>query len=157
MQEKTPAQLRAAAEERLRAPGAERLRLVQQRDEVDEELRPLVVAAKRAGITYRRLHEVSGVPPITVGRWARRTEPDAGVTYDEGQLQELGRKAGRISCAGSRSRRTACGPLVADAIRNEVPVRKITAAYGDLPDHLPGVVAEGEVIMVSRARARTHA
>ncbi|WP_338909673.1 hypothetical protein [Streptomyces nigra] len=137
MQEKTPAQLRAAAEERLRAPGAERLRLVQQRDEVDEELRPLVVAAKRAGITYRRLHEVSGVPPITVGRWARRTEPDAGVTYDEGQLQELGRKRTdllrRVEESTDRLR-----PLVADAIRNEVPVRKITALTGISPTTFRG-------------------
>ncbi len=70
----TPADLRRRAEETLAAPGKRRIRLRRQLDEVEAELRPLVVAAHRNEVGYRRITELTGLSPATIRAWTRSSD-----------------------------------------------------------------------------------
>lgn len=62
----TPAELREQAEERLIPRGERRKQLVAQLEELDEELRPDVLAARRAEVSLRRIHALTGISPNTI-------------------------------------------------------------------------------------------
>ncbi|NUV64988.1 hypothetical protein [Streptomyces sp. CAI-85] len=70
-QESTPAELRAAADEALRKPGARRQKIRKQLDEVEAELRPLIVRARLMEVPVRRVTALTGIAPGTVQKWAR--------------------------------------------------------------------------------------
>ena len=69
MTQKTPAQLRADAEAKLREPGQRRIRLLAQLEELDRELRPLIAAAREVELPIRRITELTAVSPNTVRAW----------------------------------------------------------------------------------------
>ncbi|MEU2571771.1 MULTISPECIES: hypothetical protein [Streptomyces] len=71
-QHTTPAQIRAAAEEQIRPLGEKRKRLMAELEELDRELRPLVVHAIRNEVTYRRVQEITGLSPNTSRTWLNR-------------------------------------------------------------------------------------
>lgn len=71
MTQKTPAELRADAEKALTPVGRKRIRLLAQLDEVDEELRPLIEAARRVELPIRRITELTAVAPNTVRAWTK--------------------------------------------------------------------------------------
>jgi hypothetical protein len=70
----TPAQLRAAAEDKIRPLGQRRIELLAELDELDVKLRPLVLAAVDVEVPLRRINELTAVAPNTVRAWRRRTE-----------------------------------------------------------------------------------
>jgi len=70
----TPAQLRAQAEAAIKPLGAKRIKLLAQLEELDAELRPLIVEAVRMEVPYRRIREVTGVSPNTSAAWKRAAE-----------------------------------------------------------------------------------
>lgn len=74
MTQKTPAQLRAEAEEALKPLGQKRIKLLAQLEEVEAELRPLVVEAVRMEVPFRRINEMTAVSPNTASAWKRRAE-----------------------------------------------------------------------------------
>jgi DNA-directed RNA polymerase specialized sigma24 family protein len=76
MDEATPADIRLRAEEALKAPGKRRVATMRKLAEIDTELRPLVVAAHRNEVPYRRIQELTGLSPSTVRAWTKA--PDAG-------------------------------------------------------------------------------
>ena len=41
----------------------------------DEELRPLVIAAVRLNVPYRRIRDLTGLSLDTISAWARSGEP----------------------------------------------------------------------------------
>jgi hypothetical protein len=67
----TPAALRARAEEALKAPGRKRLKALAAVQAAEEELRPLVVAAVRNEVPFRKITELTGVAPNTARSWAK--------------------------------------------------------------------------------------
>jgi DNA-directed RNA polymerase specialized sigma24 family protein len=67
----TPEEQRAVLVRHLIGPGQRRLLLLEELEEVDKSLRPLVTAAVRAGLPYRRIAELTGVSRATVGRWVK--------------------------------------------------------------------------------------
>ncbi|MGK4586011.1 hypothetical protein [Kitasatospora sp. HPMI-4] len=71
MTHKTPAQLRADAEETLQEPGARRIQLQQDLDTLDAELRPLIRTARAMEVPLRRITELTGVAPNTVRAWTK--------------------------------------------------------------------------------------
>jgi hypothetical protein len=71
MTQKTPAQLRADAEAALADPGKRRIRLLAELDEVDDELRPLIQAAREVELPIRRITEITAVAPNTVRSWTK--------------------------------------------------------------------------------------
>lgn len=73
-QRTTAAQLRAQAEEELRPLGQRRVQLVTELETLNEELRPLVIRAVEAGVSYRRVGELTGLSRNTVGGWWRLAE-----------------------------------------------------------------------------------
>lgn len=77
MQHTTPAQLRAAAEKRLTPLGKRRLHLLAQLEELDRELRPMVVEAIRTEVTYRRITQLTGLSHNTSRTWLRKAEQAA--------------------------------------------------------------------------------
>ncbi|MFF6787383.1 hypothetical protein [Streptomyces sp. NPDC012510] len=72
MQDTTPAQLRSAAAASLKTPGAKRLKLLRQLEEVENELRPLVVEAWRHEVTYRDIRDATGIVANTVRLWVNK-------------------------------------------------------------------------------------
>lgn len=70
MTQQTPAQLRASAEAALKPLGAKRIKLLAQLDEVEAELRPLIVQAVTMEVPYRRITELTAVASNTVRKWA---------------------------------------------------------------------------------------
>jgi DNA-directed RNA polymerase specialized sigma24 family protein len=73
----TPAELRAAAEERLLDPGARRIRVLAELEQIDEELRPLVVSARLNEVSLRRVSKVTGLSTNTITSWVRRAEQES--------------------------------------------------------------------------------
>ncbi|MET9772624.1 hypothetical protein [Streptomyces sp. NPDC006415] len=71
MTQKTPAELRADAEATLKAPGQRRIKLLAQLDELDAELRPLILAAREVELPIRRITELTAVSPNTVRAWTK--------------------------------------------------------------------------------------
>jgi len=69
MTQKTPAELRAEAEVALKPLGQKRIRLLAQLEEVDRELRPLVVEAVRMEVPFRRINELTAISPNTARSW----------------------------------------------------------------------------------------
>jgi hypothetical protein len=69
MTQKTPAQLRAEAEEALKPLGQKRIRLLAQLEQLDSELRPLVAQAVVMEVPYRRINELTAVAPNTARAW----------------------------------------------------------------------------------------
>lgn len=69
MTQKTPAELRAEAEAAIVPLGRRRVALLAQLDEVESELRPLVAAAVRMEVPYRRINELTAVAPNTARAW----------------------------------------------------------------------------------------
>ncbi|MGP3691755.1 hypothetical protein ACTVZO_45240 [Streptomyces sp. IBSNAI002] len=74
MTQQTPAQLRATAEAALKPLGTKRIKLLAQLEEVEAELRPLIVQAVTMEVPYRRITELTAVASNTVRKWA--TDPD---------------------------------------------------------------------------------
>lgn len=70
----TPAQLRAEAEAALKPLGQKRIRLLAQLEELEAELRPLVVHAVRMEVPFRRINELTAVSPNTAAAWRRKAE-----------------------------------------------------------------------------------
>lgn len=70
----TPGKLRERAATALAEPGARRQQLRQQLGDVENELRPLVVAAVRAEVPGRRIRELTGLSTNTAAAWARQAE-----------------------------------------------------------------------------------
>ena len=66
-----PEQDRAAAVGRLAGLGAERLRLLGELAQLDEELRPRVRFALSVGVPYRRIEELTGYSRSALSRWSR--------------------------------------------------------------------------------------
>ncbi|MQS16481.1 hypothetical protein F7Q99_30875 [Streptomyces kaniharaensis] len=71
MTQKTPAQLRADAEQTLRDPGRRRMKLLAQLEELDAELRPLIRAAREMELPIRRITELTAVAPNTIRAWTK--------------------------------------------------------------------------------------
>ncbi|MGK5533420.1 hypothetical protein [Streptomyces sp. URMC 129] len=69
----TPAQLRAAAEDALRPLGQERIRLITRLEEIDKELKPLVVKALEAEVSERRIGQLTALARGTVRTWGGKT------------------------------------------------------------------------------------
>jgi DNA invertase Pin-like site-specific DNA recombinase len=65
----TPAQLRAEAEAAIQPLGRKRLRLQEQLDELEQQLRPLVVRALDMEVAERRITELTGFSRTTFRRW----------------------------------------------------------------------------------------
>lgn len=63
-------QKRADALAALVEPGRRRKEAVTAAEAVDEELRPLVAAAVLVSAPYRRIRELTGLSPTTIGTWA---------------------------------------------------------------------------------------
>ena len=88
MTQKTPAQLRADAEATLKAPGQRRIKLLAQLDELDTELRPLIMAAREVELPNSEDHGThvglaehgEGVDP---GRVMKRQVSGVSVVPDE--------------------------------------------------------------------------
>jgi hypothetical protein len=76
MMQQTPAQLRAHAEAALKPLGQKRIKLLAQLDEVEAELRPLVVEAVRMEVSYRRISELTAVAPNTATAWRRKADAE---------------------------------------------------------------------------------
>lgn len=72
MSHPTPAQLRAEAEQTLTPLGRKRLRLLAQLEDLDAELRPLVLRAVDVELPLRRINELTGIAPNTVRAWRRK-------------------------------------------------------------------------------------
>ena len=73
----TPKALRAAAADALRAPGRRRLAALAKLDQLDTELRPLVIAAVTAEVPYRMITELTGLSHTTAIKWAKQAADDA--------------------------------------------------------------------------------
>lgn len=76
MTQQTPAQLRAQAEEALKPLGQKRIKLLAQLEEVEAELRPLVVTAVRMEVPYRRINELTAVASNTASAWRRKADSE---------------------------------------------------------------------------------
>ncbi|MEV8093715.1 helix-turn-helix domain-containing protein [Kitasatospora sp. NPDC085879] len=64
-----PEDRRAQAVRSLVEPGQRRRVLAAELEQVEAELRPMVLEAVAAGVTYRRIAELSGISRATVARW----------------------------------------------------------------------------------------
>lgn len=71
MTQKTPAQLRAEAEAAITPLGQKRIKLLAQLEELDAELRPLVLSARRAEVSLRRINALTGLAANTVRAWEK--------------------------------------------------------------------------------------
>lgn len=76
MTQQTPAQLRATAEAALKPLGSKRIKIKTQLDEVEEQLRPLVVEAIRMEVPYRRITALTGVASNTARAWSKAAQGD---------------------------------------------------------------------------------
>lgn len=76
MTQQTPAQLRAQAEEALKPLGQKRIKLLAQLEEVEAELRPLIVTAVRMEVPFRRINELTAVSPNTSAAWRRKADEE---------------------------------------------------------------------------------
>ncbi|MFJ8628882.1 hypothetical protein ACIRD3_39375 [Kitasatospora sp. NPDC093550] len=74
MTQRTPSQLRADAEAKLAGPGARRIQLQSDIDDLDEELLPLVVEARAMEVPFRRITELTGIASNTVRAWIKKAE-----------------------------------------------------------------------------------
>lgn len=72
MTQKTPADLRAAAENELREPGQRYLRKLAELEVIRAELRPLIVNAVANEVPFRRIAELTTITPNTARAWHRR-------------------------------------------------------------------------------------
>jgi DNA-directed RNA polymerase specialized sigma24 family protein len=63
-------QRRASALAALVEPGGRRKAATSATQNADEELRPLVVTAVKAGCSYRRIRELTGLSLDTISAWA---------------------------------------------------------------------------------------
>ncbi|MFD9173296.1 hypothetical protein ACWIGF_28520 [Streptomyces diastaticus] len=70
MTQKTPAQLRADAEQRLTPLGQRRLALLADLEQLDAQLRPEIVRARAVEVPIRRISELTTVSPNTIRAWA---------------------------------------------------------------------------------------
>lgn len=77
----SPAELRRQAEARLIPRGARRKQLVAELEELDEELRRDVLAARRVEVSLRRIHALTGISPNTIR--AMETRSSAAKTAAE--------------------------------------------------------------------------
>jgi hypothetical protein len=69
MTQQTPAQLRAKAEAALKPLGQKRIKLMAQLEELEAELRPLIVSAIEMEVPYRRITELTAVASNTARAW----------------------------------------------------------------------------------------
>jgi hypothetical protein len=76
MTQQTPAQLRAQAEVALKPLGQKRIKLLAQLEEVEAELRPLVVEAVRMEVPFRRINEMTAISPNTAAAWKKRADAE---------------------------------------------------------------------------------
>jgi len=70
----TPEDERAAAVRDLISPGEEYRELQARAREVRSVLRPRVERALRAGVSYRRIEELTGLSPATISAWGRELD-----------------------------------------------------------------------------------
>lgn len=68
-----PEERRAKAVRQLVKPGRRRLELAAELDRASAALRPLILEAVQAGLTYRRIAELTGISRATVGRWVKES------------------------------------------------------------------------------------
>lgn len=71
MTQKTPAQLRAEAEEAITPLGQRRIKLLAQLEELDAELRPLISTAVEMEVPYRRINQLTAIAPNTARAWSK--------------------------------------------------------------------------------------
>lgn len=76
MTQLTPAQLRAQAEADLKPLGQKRIKLLAQLEELDAELRPVLVHAVRMEVPLRRIYELTGVSPNTSRAWRKTADAE---------------------------------------------------------------------------------
>lgn len=76
MTQQTPAQLRAQAEAELRPLGQKRIKLLAQLEELDAQLRPVLVHAVRMEVPLRRIYELTGVAPNTSRAWRKADDAE---------------------------------------------------------------------------------
>lgn len=76
----SPAEIRAEAESRLIPGGKRRRKLLEQLDDIDTELRPLILAARRAEVSLRRIQDLTGVTPNTIRAMEQRARAAGGDT-----------------------------------------------------------------------------
>lgn len=69
----TVAEIRQAAEDKLRPIGERRLRLLAELEEIDRELWPLIIKARSAEVSLRRIQALTGVTPNTVRAREQKT------------------------------------------------------------------------------------
>lgn len=70
----TPEDLRRRAADALVDIGARRKRLLKELEELEEELRPLVVEAHRNEVTYVTITDRTGLAPWTIRRWTQNAK-----------------------------------------------------------------------------------
>ena len=73
----TPEDRRALVVRKLAEPGRQRIRLAAELQDLDHQIRPLVVQAVVAGVPYRRIAELSGISRATVSRWVKDSDPES--------------------------------------------------------------------------------
>jgi len=71
MTQKTPAELRAEAEQALKPLGQRRIKLLAELEAVDAELRPVIANAVAMEVPFRRINELTAVAPNTARAWHR--------------------------------------------------------------------------------------
>ncbi|MFI7278621.1 hypothetical protein [Streptomyces sp. NPDC049879] len=69
MAQKTPAEMRADAEAALTPLGQERMELLARLDEIDSELRPLVLEALTVEVSERRIAQLTALARGTIRAW----------------------------------------------------------------------------------------
>lgn len=65
----TPAELRAAAEEKLKPLGSQRIQQKQALDQTTADIRPLVLRALACEVTHRRIQTLTGLSSGTIQSW----------------------------------------------------------------------------------------
>ncbi|MGW9262514.1 hypothetical protein ACWGRA_31275, partial [Streptomyces albidoflavus] len=56
--------------------GAKRIRLLAQLEQLDAEIRPVIVEAVRMEVPYRRIRDLTGVSPNTSAAWRKAAEAE---------------------------------------------------------------------------------
>jgi hypothetical protein len=69
MAQKTPAEMRAAAEAALSPLGQERIQLLARLEEIDGELQPLVLDALKVEVSERRIGQLTALARGTIRSW----------------------------------------------------------------------------------------
>jgi hypothetical protein len=74
MEESTPADLRQKARDALVSAGTRRKRAIATVERIEQELRPLVIAAHRNEVPYRTIRDLTGLSQTTIRKWTKDAE-----------------------------------------------------------------------------------